>query len=147
MGIEDKDTYYVAVKVFLEHDGKFFIFKDAFGEWDLPGGRITKDEFNTDLEDVVRRKMAEELGTDIEYKIDKPMWFMRHQRVEAVPGNPTSRIFGIGYPAILVRGQIHLSPTHTEMLWVDPTSFKPEEYFTGGWLKGVQEYLSSRNIS
>lgn len=27
------------------------------------------------------------------------------------------------------------------ILWVDPKTFKPEEYFEGGWLKGVEEYL------
>lgn len=38
--IAQKDTYFVAVKLFLEKDGKLFIFKDKFGAWDLPGGRI-----------------------------------------------------------------------------------------------------------
>ena len=41
---EEKDTYFVAVKVFLEKGGKFLIIKDNFGDWDLPGGRLTRDE-------------------------------------------------------------------------------------------------------
>ena len=41
-----KDLYFVAVKLFLEDkDGKLFIFKDRFGEWDLPGGRLRINEF------------------------------------------------------------------------------------------------------
>src|SRR3989344_1927750 len=32
---EYKDTYFVAVKVFLEKDGKLLILRDNFGDWDL----------------------------------------------------------------------------------------------------------------
>jgi len=30
------------------------------------------------------------------------------------------------------------------MKWVDPKNFEPEDYFSGGWLKGVKEYLTLR---
>lgn len=137
----EKDKYFVAVKVFFEKDGKLLILKDNFGDWDLPGGRIKTDEFETPLPQVIKRKMSEELGDSIQYKIGKPMVFMRHERVEQSPGNPTVRIFAVGYEGILESGEIKLSERHPEMLWVDPSNFKPEEYFKGGWLKGVQEYL------
>jgi len=143
-GIEQKETYFVAVKVFLERDGKLFIFKDNFGDWDLPGGRIKKDEFYAPLEDVVRRKMDEEIGRDVQYSLGVPAVFMRHERVEHAPGNPTVRIFAIGYPATWKEGEPRLSARHTEMQWADLAAFKPEDYFTGGWLKGVQEYLALR---
>lgn len=148
MGDQDstqKDTYFVAVKLFLEKEGKLFIFKDKFGAWDLPGGRIKKHEFETPLKDVIARKMSEEIGSAVVYEVeDRPEVLMRHERVEASPGNPTVRIFGIGYRAQLVSGELVLSEAHTEMLWVDIRTFKPEEYFTGGWLKGVQEYVDIR---
>ncbi|MFA6255341.1 MAG: NUDIX domain-containing protein [Patescibacteria group bacterium] len=144
MSIEQKDTYFVAVKVFLEKDSKLLILKDNFGDWDLPGGRIKKDEFDVSLEQIIKRKMSEELGNDIQYTISKPTVFMRHQRIEQAPGNPTVRIFAIGYRGILEGGTIHLSERHSEMMWVDPDNFEPEKYFKGGWLKGVQEYLSIR---
>lgn len=140
-----RDMYFVAVKVFLEKDGKLLIFKDNFNDWDLPGGRIKPEEFEKPLEEIIKRKMSQELGNDIEYIVGKPLLFMRHERVENAPGNPTVRIFAIGYPANLLKGEIKLSPRHVEMRWVDPKTFKPEECFTGGWLKGVQEYLSIRN--
>lgn len=143
--MDQKDTYFVAVKVFLEKDGKFLVFKDNFNDWDLPGGRIKKEEFEASLEEVVRRKMSQELGDKIEYSIGKPMLFMRHERVEHAPGNPTVRIFAIGYPATLTKGEISLSPRHVEMMWADTKTFKPEDYFTGGWLKGVREYMAIRN--
>ncbi len=143
--ILQKDTYFVAVKVFLEKDGKFFIFKDKFGAWDLPGGRIKKQEFETPLKDIITRKMSEEVGGEVQYEIsDQPEVLMRHERVEVAPGNPVVRIFGLGYRAKWINGEPKLSLAHTEMLWVDPKNFKPEEYFTGGWQKGVEEYMALR---
>ncbi|KKU52859.1 MAG: hypothetical protein A3H69_02090 [Candidatus Sungbacteria bacterium RIFCSPLOWO2_02_FULL_47_9] len=142
MSIEQKDTYFVAVKIFLQKDGKLLILKDNFGDWDLPGGRIKKDEFEKPLDEIIKRKMSEELGNDITYAIGKPVVFLRHERVEASPGNPTVRIFAIGYEGALESGEVKTSERHPEMLWVDLFSFRPEDYFKGGWLKGVQEYLS-----
>jgi len=136
-----KDTYFVAVKVFLEKEGKFLIAKDNFGVWDLPGGRIKKDEFETPLEDIIKRKMLEELGGDVVYSLGKPIVFMRHERIEHAPGNPTVRIFAVGFQAELLSGEIKTSERHTEILWVDPKTFKPDDYFEGGWLKGVKDYL------
>lgn len=145
IGIGNKDTYFVAVKIFLERDGKFLVMKDNFGDWDLPGGRIKKDEFEAPLESIITRKMKQEVGEAVRYKIEKPLLFFRHERVEASEGNPTVRIFAVGYPAIWEEGEITLSERHTEMLWADIKTFIPENYFKGGWLKGVQEYLFIRN--
>ena len=145
IGIDQKDVYFVAVKIFLEKDGRILILRDNFGDWDLVGGRIKKNEFDTPLEKMVRHKLSEELGDAIQYEIGKPVVFMRHERTEAAPGNPTVRIFALGYEATLVAEAIQLSERHPEMLWVDPSTFEPEKYFTGGWLKGVKEYLLLRN--
>lgn len=141
----DKDKYFVAVKVFFEKEGKLLILKDNFGDWDLPGGRIKTDEFETPLPQIIERKMSEELGDSIKYKIGKPVVFMRHERIEKSPGNPTVRIFAVGYEGTLESGEIKLSERHPELLWVDPDDFKPEDYFKGGWLKGVKEYLEIKH--
>lgn len=145
MNTDQKDVYFVAVKIFLEKDGEFLVMKDNFGDWDLPGGRIKKDEFEAPLEKTIERKMLQECGTEVKYELGKPLLFLRHERIEQSPGNPTVRIFAVGYPAKWISGEIKLSPRHTEMLWADTKTFKPENYFTGGWLKGVQEYLAIKN--
>jgi ADP-ribose pyrophosphatase YjhB (NUDIX family) len=145
MPTDQKDTYFVAVKIFLERDGKFLVMKDNFGDWDLPGGRIRRDEFEVPLESIIARKMSQEVGPQVKYEIGKPLLFMRHERVEAAPGNPTVRIFAIGYSATWKSGEPKLSERHTEILWADPKTFKPEDYFKGGWLKGVKEYMEIRN--
>ena len=140
-----KDTYFVAVKVFLQYKEQFLILRDNFGDWDLPGGRIRKDEFDVPLERIAQRKLSEELGNEIQYTIGSPVVLMRHQRHEQSPGNPMVRIFAVGYEGILESGAIYLSPRHTEMKWVDPKNFHPEDYFTGGWLIGVQQYLGRKH--
>lgn len=144
--ISQKDPYFIAVKVFLEKGDSFLIMKDKFGEWDLPGGRIKKFEFESPLEDIIKRKMSEELGDSVVYRTESiPSVLMRHERVEASPGNPTVHIFGLGYRASLVAGEPKISDAHVEMEWVDIKSFEPNKFFTGGWLKGVEEYLLLRN--
>lgn len=144
--ISQKETYFVAVKIFLEHEGKLLILKDNFGCWDLPGGRIKKDEFYASLDQVIARKMNEEVGSSLKYSIEKmPLLFMRHERKEAVDKNPLVRIFALGYEARLQEGEPSLSPRHTEYVWVDLKTFKPENYFTGGWLQGVKDYLKAKN--
>jgi hypothetical protein len=143
-GIADKDMYFVAVKAFLERDGELLIFKDRYGDWDLPGGRCRHDEFATPLVDVLRRKIAEELGDGFAYDIGPPRILMRHQRMEAAPGNPTVRIFAVGYEARFMAGDVRMSPQHVEMKWVKLSAFDPTMYFRGGWLAGVRDYLAGR---
>lgn len=144
MSLEQKDLYYVAVKVFFEKDGKLFIFRDKWNDWDLPGGRIRKDEFYAPIEETIRRKMSEELGNEITYEIGGPVVFMKHERQEATAEKQTVRIFAIGFEGKLLSGEPKMGDHHIEMKWVDVATFKPEEYFTGGWLKGVQEYLAKK---
>ena len=139
--MDEKDLYYVAVKVFLEKEGKLLILKDGFGQWDLPGGRLKKDEFTTSLEDVISRKLKEELGDNITYELGKPIVFMRHEREEKTLLSDQARIFAVGYQATYIDGEIVLPSHHEEMKWVDMQTFSPEEYFTGGWLQGVKEYI------
>ncbi len=137
----ERDLYYVAVKAFLEHNGKFLIFKDGHGDWDIPGGRIQKSEFSVPLEKVLRRKMKEELGASFEYKLGKPIVLMRHERRE---NGSNVRIFAVGYQTTLLNGDITFSSHHTDFKWVPIKSFNPNSYFDGGWLGGVKEYLAIR---
>lgn len=139
--VNDKDLYFVAVKLFIRDEDKLLITHDIFGSWDLPGGRIRANEFDKPLESVVERKIFEELGPDIKYKLGKPLVFFRVEREEHSLGQKV-RIFAVGYKAKYVSGEPRLGEHHDQMKWVDVNAFNPEDYFTGGWLIGVQEYLS-----
>ena len=139
-----KDTYFVAVKLFLEDsDGRLLITKDKFGDWDLPGGRLRENYFDVPLEKIAERKIVEELGKDVKYELGAPVVFMRHERDEILPsgGREKRRIFAVGYKAKYLGGLIELGKNHEKYEWVSLDNFKPEEYLKGGWLKGVKDYM------
>ena len=139
----NKDAYFVAVKVFLQNEkGELLITKDRFGDWDIPGGRLRENDFDVPLEDVIKRKMQEELGNEALYKLSSPVIFMRHERNEILPSGEREvrRIFAVGYRADYTGGNIVLGENHKEYKWVNLKTFIPEDYFTGGWLKGVKEF-------
>jgi SAM-dependent methyltransferase/8-oxo-dGTP pyrophosphatase MutT (NUDIX family) len=135
----DRDLYFVAVKLLLRDGDKLLITHDIFGAWDIPGGRIKKDEFEAPLDSVIERKIKEELGPDVKYKLGEPKVFFRHERKEQRLGEMV-RIFAIGYEAEYQDGEIQLGDHHDKFEWVDLNNFQPERYFTGGWLKGLQDY-------
>jgi 8-oxo-dGTP pyrophosphatase MutT (NUDIX family) len=137
----DKDLYFVAVKLFLRDGDKLLIIHDKFGVWDLPGGRIRVNEFDAPLEDIIKRKVFEELGPEVRYELGKPLEFFRVERLEHGL-NKQVHIFAVGYDAKYVSGEVHLGEYLDQMQWVDVKTFQPEEYMAGGWLKGVQAYLS-----
>lgn len=138
-----RDLYFVAVKVFIERDGDLLIFKDRYGEWDIPGGRIQKHEFGTPLKNIIARKIREELGPAVKYRLGEPSIFMRHERYE-VGTKKKVRIFAVGYSADYLRGEVKLSSQHSEYLWVSIKSFNPARFFKGGWLAGVKDFLKLR---
>ena len=147
MEINGKDVYFVAVKLLLRDGDKLLITHDVFGQWDIPGGRIKKDEFDRPLEDVIGRKMREELGADVQYTLGEPVVFFRVERMEKLQegGEMPVRIFAVGYEAKYVSGEITLGQNHDEYRWVNVHDFKPEELFEGGWQTGLQEYLAKVN--
>ncbi len=139
----NKDLYFVAVKAFLvDVDGHFLITKDRFGDWDIPGGRLKEQDFNLQLEDVLGRKIKEELGEELKYTIGEPAVFMRHERNEILQSGEREkrRIFAVGYLVRFQGGDVVLGRNHEIYEWVPIKNFKPEDRFTGGWLKGVKEF-------
>lgn len=142
-----KDSYFVAVKLLLRDGEKLLITHDIWDAWDLVGGRLRPEDFETSLPEVIGRKVKEELGPQAQYALGKPVVFFRHQRAETGLNNQLVRIFAVGYEAKYLGGKITLGEHHDKMLWVNINTFTPSKYFTGGWLKGVEEYISGLNDS
>lgn len=139
----EKDLYFVAVKLFLEDDqNRLLITKDRFGDWDLPGGRLRETDFSTPLDKVAERKVQEELGPNVRYELGAPVVFMRHERDEILPSGEKGkrRIFAVGYKAKYLGGEIVLGKNHETYEWVTK-DFDPKEYLKGGWLQGMEEYI------
>lgn len=146
MELNGKDVYFVAVKLLLRDGDKLLITHDIFGDWDLPGGRIKKAEFERPLEAVIARKMREELGADVEYELGSPKVFFRVERVEQGIDMPV-RIFAVGYEAQYKGGAIQLGDHHDEYRWVDVNAFNPDELFVSGWADGLKEYIQRESAN
>lgn len=143
---QEKDLYFVAVKIFLVNNAdELLILRDIYDDgWDIPGGRLLPSDFDADLGRVVERKMREELGDEVRYILEDPIVFLRHEREDANPPEGVEkrkrRIFAVGYSAKYTGGDIRLGEYFKDFKWVPIRSFIPEEYFVGGWLKGVKEF-------
>ncbi len=128
--------------MFLRDESKLLITHDIFGDWDLPGGRIKPEEFEKPLETVIARKMREEIGENVQYELGRPNGTLfRVKRKEQKLGEMV-KIFAVGYDANYLGGAIELGNHHDKFEWVNVRSFQPEDYFNGGWLAGVQDYIS-----
>lgn len=92
----------------------------------------------------MNRKIREELGSSFEYQLGKVAVHFRHERVEHHTGE-VARIFAVGYEAQHISGRVELGENHDEHRWVDLNDFRPENFFEGGWLRGIKEYMSLRN--
>lgn len=119
------------------------ITHDVFGAWDIPGGRLRPEDFEVPLEAVLERKLREELGEDLSYRLGGPCVFFRHERAEHGLDGRRVRIFAVGYEASYLDGAIELGRHHDRYLWVPAATFPASEYFEDGWLKGMRAYQLS----
>lgn len=136
----EKDLSFIAAKILLRDGDKLLVTHDIFGDWDIPGGRIRTNEFDTPIADIIERKVREELGPEVKYTLGKPVVTFRVERFEHGLQKQV-RIFAVGYEATYLGSDIQLGEHHDEMKWVDVATYDPAEDFTGGWLRGMQEYL------
>lgn len=140
MEINGKDVYFIAVKALIRHGDRLLITHDVFDSWDIPGGRIKKDEFQRPLIDVLKRKLSEELGDKIQYEIGDIATTFSVERDEVGIGSKV-RIFAIGYEVKFLGGDIHLGSNHDQYEWVVVSDFEPNILFKDGWEKGLETYL------
>ena len=120
MNDQDKIAkFYVSLKVLLVNEKKeYLILKSANPNvfqkmYDLPGGRINKDEINLDFHKLVDREIKEEVGQNIKYKIRKdPVSVSKYE----FP-NKKSPVTFILFEAKYLGGEIKISDEHTAYLW------------------------------
>jgi 8-oxo-dGTP pyrophosphatase MutT (NUDIX family) len=139
----EKGLFHVAAKVFLRDGDRVLLPHDVFGDWDLPGGRVLPSEFGGDLNGVIKRKMTEELGSDLAYNVKGIDTYFQVTRKEHDSGQE-SRIFAVGFSACYLGGSIKLGAHHDEYKWVDLHNLRPSDYFEHGWEVGVERYIASQ---
>ena len=114
MSLEEKEQYFVAVKIFLERDGEFFVCKDKYGSWDLPGGRIHKQETPYD---ALKREVHEETGIANLHNIEHFGTVLSDIRVPTYDAHTAGLIFSVYKCAVPENVAIILSPEHSNYEW------------------------------
>jgi len=140
IGHTEPDFYNVAVKAFVRKGDRVLIMRTAVDKMgDLPGGRIGVGEFDISLEEVLRREIEEELGSEVRYRIIGPAALFRHRRPEIMEKNlPERRILMIGFELEYESGDIKLSDEHDEYRWMSLD--EAETALPGGQQDGIRKY-------
>lgn len=113
--MSENATFEVAVKAFIVKNGKLLMLEEAEGgKWEIPGGRMQKNELQLPLVEIMKREVAEELGTSF---IIKPTNIIT-QWIR--PNNPPRfNIFLNGFYCEWISGKPQLSDEHSNFTWVD----------------------------
>ncbi len=132
-------TYQITLKLLLKKNDKYLFLRNQSGKkYDLPGGRIDKDELRLSLDKILKREVVEELGKDLEYKIGKPaMMFRRYF------DNDELKVFVIVYEAEYISGEIKLSDEHSSMEWIEANKpeLKKEDFFNEEEYQAFIDYI------
>lgn len=143
-----KEKYHVSLKaIIVRPDGKILGLNGKTGGalegcYDIPGGRIETDEFETPLHEILRREINEETG-GLEVELEaRPIALGRHQSLDV----DKQRIFYVCFLGRLKENVevIEISNEHEGFAWLDVTAENFETYFTNGTLDIMKEYLANK---
>ena len=146
----EKDLYQVSLKLLLKNEKDEILVlnhrKDSafFGFYDLPGGRIHKDEFKTPLLKILKREVKEETGNVLFTVNPAPVAVGRTEvtQLEA-PRQKEKEVhfLFLFFEGKYLGGKIKISNEHTGYAWLSPSKSNLSKYFTRGILEGVKMYL------
>lgn len=146
---ETQEFYQISLKLLLKNqNGEVLLLKGLdtgtfSGFYELPGGRIDIDEFQTPYTDILKREASEELG-DVNIEISStPVAIGRHMVLAKHTGNKIKDvpIMYIFFEGKYINGNIEISNEHSGHQWVDLDSVDLEKYFRSGILEGLRMYL------
>jgi len=131
------EVYHVALKILLRKGNKFLFLRESLRKrWDLPGGRIDRNEGKTPFEKIIEREVQEELGPHIRYTIGKlVLQYRRFIGERKVP------VFLNVYEGRYISGALLLSSEHTSYHWIEPGKIRLKEKD----FLSKEEYLAFKN--
>jgi len=108
---EDYTFYNVSLKLLLQKGNKILLLRTDQNHYDLPGGRINKDEAKVTTEKIINREVKEELGSNVRFTIKEPIFYFR-----------TESKYGVEALIIVQKGDylggtIKLSKEHASYEW------------------------------
>lgn len=145
---KENDFYQVSLKAILKNDkGEILALEGAKGGsyegfYDLPGGRIDKNEFTVPLIEILKREIREEIG-DVEFIIeDKPVAVGRHLLKPHISyESQDTPVLYLFYEAKYEGGDVNFSEEHDGFKWLGLENVELKKYFTSGILEGMRMYL------
>ncbi len=136
-----KDEYLVAVKLLLFDKGKLLILKDQWGSWDIPGGRIRRDQFTVSLDEILRQKIDIELGSEVKYELGDIKTTLRLERTEVGRDGLKVRIFAVCYEGKYLGGDIVGGEYIPHFEWIDFKQSNLDLYSdSASWVTKLKEY-------
>jgi len=140
---QENDFYQVSLKVILKNkNGQILLLKEgsessSAGYYDLPGGRMTIEEFNVSFSDIIKREIIEEVG-DIKFVLNtKPIAVGRYLIFLT-----NIHVLYLFFEAKYLSGEIYISNEHDGFKWADFSQEAPETLLKSGNLEGIKTYLN-----
>lgn len=145
---KERDYYQISLKLILKNNqGEILGLKGVdngsyAGFYDLPGGRIDTDEFNTDFSKILDREINEEIG-NITYDLNtKPVAVGRHLVPKAMTNSKKEiHILYLFFEAEYIKGDLNISNEHLGYKWFNLQDVELTTYFTSGILEGINMYM------
>jgi 8-oxo-dGTP diphosphatase len=122
-----EDCFHLGVKGLLQnHEGKLLLLQlrpkhietEIKDYWDIPGGRIQKNE---SLESALKREVYEETGLQNITVIRPFLMALSSIRIPIQNGGDVGLIFATYLCEVLGNTSIHLSNEHTHFEWFEPS--------------------------
>ncbi len=139
----DPAQFHVGLKVLLVNDQNEFLLLKAVSKdntwhdtWDLPGGRINRDELETDFHQIIDREIKEEVG-DIKYSLRADPVALAKCAYDDATSNQLFVLFEAKYRG----GKIEISHEHSAYEWKKITPDVVKENFHQGLKQLMDNYF------
>lgn len=147
---KEKDFYQISLKLILKNSQREILGLKGLdngsykGYYDLPGGRIDTDEFETSLPDIIAREIKEELG-DITYNLkSKPVAVGRHFiPASMIDIRKDTHVLYLFFEAEYIKGELKISDEHNGYHWLNLKEIELNDYYISGILDGVKMYCDN----
>ena len=129
--------FQITTKLFLMDGNHLLILQDRqSGTADLPGGRITQDEFHAAWSQALRRELLEELGPQVQLTVQpQPLFAFPH----FVLSDATDAL-GLAFRGSYLGGTIVLSDEHDRWEWVRLATLEPHGVFPPTLARAVERF-------
>ena len=112
--------------------------------FDLPGGRIMTNEFGSSIKRVLKRELAEELGSGVRYRLNEvPVALGRHSyRIKR--SSKYQPVLWILFEGTYLGGTIQISPEHPYYAWRHLTKVNFKPLFERGARDAMTHYFTHK---